>query len=427
MKKTRALLLAGPVLAAALSLGATVPASAAQTPAASRIAPAATRHAEAQAGYAPEAPAARRMYAEFVGNSCVRGLGGKPYECVAVGTVLHGPIYLGLVESSNGGEWAKTSSVGRPSAPNDVTEGQEVSCAPVSRKLPDCMMVGVHYNFGGAVVQVAEWGGPAGFRIVDASNPARAKWSNMQDVSCPSTKFCLIVGSAGPNAKTEHATAYSWNGRSVRPLSVPAPPHARWSELAGLSCPTIRTCVAVGNYTNPAGHWLAYSAIWHEGKWKLVGAPSVSGQTGTLFSGVSCPTAGFCMAAGEEYRGSTTTQFAQVWNGSKWKLLSLPAEVQSALYGASCPTLDTCFAAGWSGHLGLIEEWSRSGGWSVMKTVRTSKPANADEFLHLSCVSAASCSAVGFSYNPAGGSFSNRALGESWNGKAWTLQAAVNS
>jgi hypothetical protein len=370
------------------------------------------------------------MWAAFSGDSCVRSRGGSRPECVAVGTFLRGNAYAGLAESSDGGNWTRTRSVGTPPAPNNVTYGFEVSCALVPHRLPACLMVGQHYNFGKAGVQLAEWGGPKGFRVVDARNPAGATWSAMQDVACPAPNFCMIVGSAG-RSKTSYATAYQWNGRSMRQLRVPAPPRSHNAQLGALACATSRSCVAVGSYQNPSGAFRSFAAIWHNGKWMLQAVPNVAGETATFFNAVSCANAASCTAVGGTEHGSGAHlvldhAVAEQWSGGKWRIATMPLLAQSALTGVSCLPSGICFAVGWSGYDGIIEQWTKVGGWTVMQTLGTGSAANVYFYGHISCVSATFCAAVGERYN-AKFAFSTRTLAERWNGTTWTLQSSANN
>jgi hypothetical protein len=408
MRRSRGLLVTRPALVAVLLLFAAAPASAAGHPAASN----------------PSA-AAPLVDDVLAGDSCVISQGTLPYECVAVGYYLAGNVYPGLSEYSNGGAWTSSDNVGDPPGPNEVTIGGEVSCAVVTSSLPACLMVGEHYDYGGTSVQLAEWGGPDYFTVVLGRNPRGATWSAMDDVSCPASNFCMVVGAAGRKG-TSHATAYIWNGRFMHELSVPAPRRSHDVELGGLSCPSTKNCVAVGNYKNQAGKFLSYAAIWTSGSWKLQETPNVAGETGSLFNAVSCPSAASCMAVGYAYRGKQDHTFAERWNGSTWRIVATPARSDSSLSSVSCPVTGTCFASGTDKDNGLIEKWNGTG-WSVMKTAGTRRPESGDNFVHVSCVSATSCAAVGYRFNANPKvRLSDRTLAERWNGKTWTLQSSVN-
>jgi hypothetical protein len=97
----------------------------------------------------------------------------------------------------------------------------------------------------------------------------------------------------------------------------------------------------------------------------------------------------------------------------------------AALEGVSCPTLTSCFAAGYHGRAALAEQWSGSA-WGTLPTKRTAGLASADGFTHVSCVSPASCVAVGYRYH-AKVKYSDKTLVELWNGHSWKVQASLNN
>jgi hypothetical protein len=285
------------------------------------------------------------------------------------------------------------------------------------------MLVGVHYKANGLYVQLAEWGGPGGFKVVAAKNPARTTWSGMVDVSCLSPRFCMIVGDAG-SAKTQHVTSYIWNGRSFRAVTVPAPPHSRIPELAGVSCTSSESCEGVGFYENAASAYASYAAIWHGGKWHLQTAPSITGGKGTILTHVSCWNASGCMAVGST---ETSHPVVESWTGHAWRLVSSPALSYSGLQSVSCLSSSFCYASGWSGSGdGLLERWNGAA-WTVVQRLSPAPQPQLD-MEGVSCISPTSCAAVGVRFNPSNKyPWTYRTVAERWNGKTWTMQSSASS
>ena len=60
-------------------------------------------------------------------------------------------------------------------------------------------------------------------------------------------------------------------------------------------------------------------------------------QKASFFNAVSCPTATSCVAVGVSTLGAKTHQFAETWNGSKWRIVSMPARSDSGMNAVSCP------------------------------------------------------------------------------------------
>lgn len=146
-------------------------------------------------------------------------------------------------------------------------------------------------------------------RIVVSGNPGAAApvWTeigtpgagDLEAVDCPTESLCL-AGNARGNvlSSTDVKTAApDWRGVNTGP-SVP---------VTGISCPTVSRCAAVDNNgdvavstdpTGPLGSWPATNLIPF----------SPSGSQGRPFNalfGISCPSAGFCAAAGS--RGAIFT------------------------------------------------------------------------------------------------------------------------
>lgn len=373
----------------------------------------------------PQAATAGARFAEFSSDSCVPSDNPQfPYFCEAVGEYLNGRQISGLAEFTNGTTWGQNSFVPIPPRGNQIMFENEVSCAPVASSLPDCLFVGQHYNAGAAGAQLAEWGGPSGFQVVDWRNPKGAKLSSLDDVSCPSTTFCVTTGLAGTSGRKYHATWFTWNGTRLAEKAIPEPAHSRQSQLSALSCATTTTCVAAGDYLDRAGKWRPYAEVWTHGSWRIESTPTVAHESGTFIQGLSCPAASECMAVGEA-SGPSTRAFAESWNGAKWRMTTLPAGSRTALFGVSCPTATTCFAAGSAGQQALVDTWNGTA-WRRMTAARSPAPRAGDVLFHVSCVSATSCLAVGYRYDSKVKN-SDLTLAEIWNGATWRVQAALNN
>lgn len=182
--------------------------------------------------------------------------------CMAVGDYNLNGLTRGLSEKLSQGRWV-TESVPSPARGVNMF-ANEVSCASSA----SCLFVGDHFaGQRGPVANLAEaWNGSS-WRIVTTTGPAGAAFSALFDVACPTTKFCLAVGFAGP-ASTSQDAAYTWkDGITWRQIKVPHPRRARSSELGGLACFNAQNCMAVGNYTSATGRDLPFAVRWqHTGQ-----------------------------------------------------------------------------------------------------------------------------------------------------------------
>jgi hypothetical protein len=346
--------------------------------------------------------------------------------CMAVGNYHlggHTPAFSAMLSAGN---WVE-EPVPSPAVGLNLFANQ-VSCSSAT----SCLFVGDHFaGRNGPFANLAEaWNGSS-WSIVTDVGPRGAPTSALFDVSCPTSSFCLVVGSAG-SVRHSQSAAYTWtNGTTWRRIAVPHPRRARNSELAGIACFDATHCMAVGNYTSAAGRFLPYSARWLGGHWKLLATPAVRGQRQTLFEGgTSCPTATTCVAVGntvDNTRGRFFHAFAEVWSGGRWHVSTL-RRAPSIFFAASCPAANRCFASGFTfpsirsyAHQ-LIETWNGRT-WTTQRPAQTAGLGGSLQ--GISCVSAVSCETAGFAFSP-GVSNSDEAITEVWDGHSWTGQVTPN-
>jgi hypothetical protein len=377
----------------------------------------------------PEGRAAAPILEDvFNGDSCTKQPDNPAIKstCVAVGFFSGVFSVNGLLEFSNNGQWFGNIFRGLQT----VTDPIEVSCVPQPSTNAVCVAVGEHYANPDFPVQLVATGGVNGFSPVRVGNPTGANWSALGDVSCLRSTFCMLVGAAGTARQTprglvftEHATAYRWNGTALRQPAVPAPAHARASDLAGVSCATATTCMAVGNYTSATGRFLPYSALWTSGAWHVLATPTIRGWADTIFQAVSCVRAAGCVAVGDAVTPGFTA-LAERYAGGRWTVQRIASEPLSAFFSVSCPVASHCVAAGEHGTRSLIEAWNGTR-WTVQPVPGTGVPLTTNAIGHVSCVTPAICTAVGYRHNPAV-RFSYQTLALGWNGSRWTIQKTIN-
>ena len=244
-------------------------------------------------------------------------------------------------------------------------------------------------------------------------------------VELASVRRCLAVSAvviglilAGPAAPGGAAAAWS----------VVSSPNigANANVLYGVSCATAKSCRAVGFYTSPGvNRTLAES--WNGKAWTVSPSPNLGGVWNVLY-GVSCASPVACMAVGTYKNDSGVNRtLAESWNGKAWAIVASPnrGTAGNALSGVSCVSAASCIAVGgWSAsgvNRTLIESWNGTA-WSVVKT--SPNPGKAFNTLSgVSCASANSCKAVGKYFVGAVA----LTLVESWNGKTWTVAPSPNA
>jgi hypothetical protein len=367
---------------------------------------------------ASAAPVVANDDATFSGNSCT-----SVNSCVAVGfyDIPSEQIAPALVENYTGGSWRPDVPI--PQYGGYATIANEVSCGAPGI----CMLVGDHYTRPSRPGMLAELSSGTSWTLLRWSNPPGARWGFLGAVSCVGSSYCMLAGTVDRRTQQNYSTQWQGSG-GLKQINTPNPPHARWAEIAGVSCSSATDCVAVGNYENAVRHVLTFSLQWNGAKWRfLPGTPNVRHQAQSLFNDISCASATKCVAVGWSVspgRHSVTHPFAATWTAGKWRLSAAPGRTGSALSGVSCPAVSYCVAVGYYGRLGLAERWNGSS-WRILSVVRTRGAISADGLAHVSCVSTSHCVAVGYRYNPKR-NYSDNTLAEVWNGRTWKVQATAN-
>jgi hypothetical protein len=147
-------------------------------------------------------------------------------------------------------------------------------------------------------------------------------------------------------------------GRARQPERVPVPAH-RIATLAGVSCVSVRFCLAVGDAERPAGAQpgprdtsQALAELWDGVQWRRIAADPAAG---TALAGVPCVSVRSCLAV-----GATSTQYplAERWTGVRWRVQPAPGVNRigyTVLDAVSCAA-HACLAVGRYHRSALIAE-----------------------------------------------------------------------
>jgi hypothetical protein len=343
----------------------------------------------------------------------------------------------------NGSTWSAQTIPAPAGASNVRLTG--VSCPTAGF----CQAVGNdQLSSGNTVTLGVKWNGskwvPEGI-----PNPAGATSASLDAVSCATKTVCEAGGEFDHGSDATIAIAQRWNGKSWLLQSGVAPPSADNNALAAVSCVSVTFCEAVGSGPDPSGVAIeALAEQWNGTSWRLQKAANP-----TSLAAVSCVTTKFCEAVGSSGSGAG----AELWNGSKWVLQSVPG---NALTAVSCTSSTFCLAAASDGH---VAAWNGTS-WSDQATAAgfislgsvsctspsfceatgsgpggkeaerwngrswaaqaTATPAGGSSLglAAVSCNSATSCEAVGSYFNGS----AQATVAEKWNGTAWTVQATPN-
>ncbi len=289
---------------------------------------------------------------------------------------------------------------------------------------------------------------PSGAALIHAS-------SEFQDVSCPAARFCVAVGTSSPDeyGGTMRTLVEVFGGQS---WSIPpSPTVGTWSGLFGISCPSRTFCAAVGyeSIGKVANTQVAQRTLietYNGRSWSVAPSPSPGVSTKTVtpcasptalkcetvqpppdgadrLTGVSCATRSMCVAVGQAMSVADYPRgqpLIETYQHSKWTAVRSPTVPGGGgLQGVSCAGPRYCVAVGSSGTATLLEVF-KGKSWSVVPS-----PNQATTFYDLlsgvSCASAVSCHAVGYTY--VSKSAGETPLAESYSGTGWTLDSVATA
>ena len=189
-----------------------------------------------------------------------------------------------LSELWNGISWSVENM---PSAPI-LTIINGLSCS--SRSF--CIAVG-DSGYGGDQTFAEIWNGST-WSIQQTAQVAGAGATDLSSVSCTSPSACIAVGASfDPALSDETPLIERWNGISWSVQTTPDP-RAEPSELNGVSCTSSRACIAVGG-TNANDRPQPLVERWDGVSWSIERVPSAHSAA---LQAVSCTSNVVCTALG---------------------------------------------------------------------------------------------------------------------------------
>jgi hypothetical protein len=297
-------------------------------------------------------------------------------------------------------------------------EGDSVSCLSAT----DCTAAGI--ADGPRTPNVEQWNG-SNWTAQELPLPAGQNFAQVNEISCVPGGSCMATGEYTESEGTVVMFAEHWNGTAWTPQTVPSPGTSA-ATLAGVSCGSATSCVAVGNYFTSDFNPVPLAEHWNGTGWAPQAAPLPSGATTGRFYAVSCTSARNCVATGDWVNDTTSLggSLAEQWNGSTWTLLTTqpaPGGAFGFLGAVSCRSAANCTATGAYGadtntSLPMAQHWNGST-WTL-ETVPVPGGTQGAELAGVSCPTATRCTATGW-YDKGPG---HAALGVFWNGSAWAVQ-----
>ena len=241
--------------------------------------------------------------------------------------------------------------------------------------------------------------------------------------------LCLLSLAA---PATNRATATS--GSSTGEWSIVASPNVNSigeNTLYGVACTAADDCWAAGAYFD-GSFYHTLVEHWNGDAWSIVSSPNTSDTALNVLFAITCVSGSDCWAVGY---GTNFLSLTEHWDGSAWTIVPSPnaSAVQNILTGVACTSSTDCWAVGYysagpnaaglNQYPSLIEHWDGSA-WTIATSENTSATQNI--LYGVSCVSAANCSAVGYTTaNTPVGPF--QTLIEQWDGASWKIVPSPNT
>lgn len=234
--------------------------------------------------------------------------------------------------------------------------------------------------------------------------------------SCATARSCMAVGKFAGGGLI---TAEHWNGTKWRVQNMAVPAGATFASMDGISCPAANSCIAVGGYL--PGNKFPFIPIaerWNGERWTMQVIPGPPRKTFAGFVALSCPALRSCVAVGMYERGA----FGETWNGVRWqgRLIPQPGQAEAEPAAVSCTSVTSCLTVGTSNNASAFAAHWNGKKWGEVPPITPKDGVLDTELRGVSCASAIDCEAVGF-FAP----ISNDAptgLAELWNGRKWFVQ-----
>ena len=277
-----------------------------------------------------------------------------------------------------------------------------ISCVTAA----DCTAVGYYHDrppassnqpFGLAFIE--HWNGSQWSRV-PGPPPSRFQTDVfLSGVDCTSATDCNAVGTSTTYDKkhgtVEHPLAVHWNGAK---WSIVALPGSGQAGLAGISCPSPTSCVAVGG---------SIIDRWDGAHWTAIAVPKSAVGVAYTLTAVSCPSTTDCTAVGMRYAGATVSTLIEHWNGTSWSITPSPTPTSSTLdmNAVSCTSATSCTAVGAIDEFArtspnptqaapLIEHWDGIT-WSIAAGATPALPITGTSLFGVTCTDQTGCIAVG--------------------------------
>jgi hypothetical protein len=221
--------------------------------------------------------------------------------------------------------------------------------------------------------------------------------------------------------------------------SIPAAPPRQQSSITltaytavgRISCGSPKSCLAVGENLSRPDHPTPVAEAWNGTAWRSIPVPIPKTVTNVFAGDVSCPSATSCLVVGTyeplAEAGGPDQPYAMTWNGTSLTPTPVPPAPKGrpivSLSGVSCFSARSCVAVGFSLDPGApiaVETWN--GAKWTLRTAGIGRDVPIAIPNAVSCLSVTSCVVAGEAFPVAG---VERMFLARWNGSRLTAMKAT--
>jgi hypothetical protein len=330
-------------------------------------------------------------------------------NCVAAGTYtdVNGDEQA-FLETGQWNSWTTGEAV----LPANTYAGFSAMACPAKTS---CTAVGYYQDPAGNDQGLLVTGSGTSWTAIKAPLPANAAASpeaRIEAIACPSKSSCFAVGEYTDTSDDTRGLLLTGSGTSWTPAQMPLPANAGSpdgvAELFSLSCPSKSSCVAVGTYTDSSSDTQGLLVSLSGKKWTPTEANVPVNGFGPQLTAVTCPSVTSCVAVGEY---NTPYNYAEplilTGSGTSWTATEAPVPSDfvgiwgAGLSGVTCPSASSCTAVGMyptgsTSSAGLLETGSGTS-WTDTEAPLPAGPAiNYYAYLRsVACTSGSVCAATG--------------------------------
>jgi len=321
-----------------------------------------------------------------------------------------------MVVTRAGGHWARAIELRLPSGSASVgATAESVSCP----KVGSCVAAGgyeqsSHFHVFTATESHGTWRRAIGVKLPgNAMAPGDASAGG---IACTGPGNCVLVGAyLDQLGHPQGMVVTEFNGKWGRARELRPPGNAGSAGgvfVNSIACPKIGSCVAVGRYNDKAGHARAMALAESNGNWhqatQLILPQDAAAVPLVSIPSVACTGAGSCIAVGQ-YRNRlgmflamSVTESRGVWAHAR-QVTKVPAnaKAQASLFlnSVACAHGGPCLATGdyglKSGGLGAVALTRSGAKWTAAAQIST-PPDGATGAKQDALGQAAGCSPGGF-------------------------------